>query len=64
MHVTSTRRRHRALRWRWAGVLAVVLCGHWIGAQWFERHRDTFKPLSAEHAPVQVALLTPEHIEQ
>ncbi|WP_109480022.1 DUF3108 domain-containing protein [Paraburkholderia sp. C35] len=53
----------RASRLRWAGVLAVVVGAHFIAAQWFERHRDTFKPVSPEHVPVQVALLKPERIE-
>jgi hypothetical protein len=37
---------------------------HWFAAQWFERHRVTFKPADAQHTPVQVALLKPERIEQ
>ncbi|HVE07765.1 MAG TPA: DUF3108 domain-containing protein [Paraburkholderia sp.] len=54
----------RKLRWRWSAVLIAVVGAHWLAAQWFERHRDTFKPADAEHAPVQVALLKPERIEQ
>ena len=53
----------RSSRMRWAGVLAAVVGAHFIAAQWFERHRDTFKPVSPEHVPVQVALLKPEHVE-
>ena len=53
----------RSSRWRWAGVLAAVVGAHFIAAQWFERHHDTFKPASPEHVPVQVALLKPERIE-
>jgi hypothetical protein len=45
-------------------VLVVVAIAHWIAAQWFERHRDTFKPADQQHVPVQVALLKPERIEQ
>jgi uncharacterized protein DUF3108 len=54
----------RSLRWRWIAVLIVVAVVHWIAAQWFERHRDTFKPADQQHVPVQVALLKPERIEQ
>ncbi|MDQ7980222.1 DUF3108 domain-containing protein [Paraburkholderia sp. SARCC-3016] len=54
----------RSLRWRWIAVLVVVAIAHWIAAQWFERHRDTFKPADQQHVPVQVALLKPERIEQ
>ncbi|CAG9237001.1 Putative PROLIN-rich signal peptide protein [Paraburkholderia sabiae] len=57
------RARRRASRLRWTGVLAAVLGAHLIAAQWFERHHDTFKPVSPEHVPVQVALLKPERIE-
>lgn len=53
----------RSSRLRWAGVLVTVVGAHFIAAQWFERHHDTFKPVSPEHVPVQVALLKPEHIE-
>lgn len=53
----------RSSRLRWAGVLVTVVGVHFIAAQWFERHRDTFKPVSPEHVPVQVALLKPERIE-
>ena len=53
----------RASRLRWAGVIAAVVGAHFIAAQWFERHHDTFKPVSPEHIPVQVALLKPERIE-
>lgn len=45
-------------------MLVVVAIAHWIAAQWFERHRDTFKPADQQHVPVQVALLKPERIEQ
>jgi len=51
----------RSSRMRWAGVLAAVVGAHFIAAQWFERHRDTFKPVSPEHVPVQVALLKQVH---
>src|SRR5215469_13239835 len=54
----------RSLRWRWIAVLVAVAVAHWIAAQWFERHRDTFKPADKQHVPVQVALLKPERIEQ
>ncbi|APR34415.1 DUF3108 domain-containing protein [Paraburkholderia sp. SOS3] len=54
----------RSLRWRWIAVLVVVAIAHWIAAQWFERHRDTFKPADQQHVPVQVALLKPERVEQ
>jgi hypothetical protein len=53
----------RSSRLRWAGVLLAVVGAHFIAAQWFERHHDTFKPVSPEHVPVQVALLKPERIE-
>ena len=55
-------RRTRA--WRWLAVLAVVLCLHWIAAQWIERNRTTFTPENTAHVPVQIALLTPERIER
>jgi uncharacterized protein DUF3108 len=45
-------------------VLVAVASAHWMAAQWFDRHRDTFKPADTQHAPVQVALLKPERIEQ
>jgi hypothetical protein len=45
-------------------VVVFVAVAHWIAAQWFERHRDTFKPADKQHVPVQVALLKPERIEQ
>lgn len=45
-------------------MVVVVAVAHWIAAQWFERHRDTFKPADKQHVPVQVALLKPERIEQ
>lgn len=45
-------------------MLVVVAIAHWIAAQWFERHRDTFKPADQQHVPVQVALLKPERVEQ
>jgi hypothetical protein len=48
---------------RWVGVLLVVVIAHFIAAQWFERHHDTFQPVAPEHVPVQVALLKPERIE-
>src|SRR5258706_10136118 len=54
----------RVRAWRWSIVLVVVVVLHWIAAQWVERHRDTARPVEAEHAPVQVALLKPERIEQ
>jgi hypothetical protein len=54
----------RSLRWRWIAVAVFVAVAHWIAAQWFERHRDTFKPADKQHVPVQVALLKPERIEQ
>jgi Protein of unknown function (DUF3108) len=54
---------HRLSRLRWVGVLLVVAVAHFIAAQWFERHHDTFKPVAPEHVPVQVALLTPQRIE-
>ena len=50
--------------WRWLVVLAVVLCLHWIAAQWIDRNRETFAPENAAHVPVQIALLTPERIER
>ncbi|HEY3598312.1 MAG TPA: DUF3108 domain-containing protein [Paraburkholderia sp.] len=62
-HLPPAAARRRSFRWRWGGVLVAVVCVHWIAAQWFERHRDTFKPVDAQHAPVQVALLTPERVE-
>ncbi|MBV8626256.1 MAG: DUF3108 domain-containing protein [Paraburkholderia sp.] len=49
---------------RWGAVLVVVIVLHWIAAQWFERHREVPEPVDAAHAPVQVALLKPERIEQ
>jgi hypothetical protein len=55
-------RRPRA--WRWLAVLAVVLCVHWIAAQWVERNRETFTSGNTAHVPVQIALLTPERIER
>lgn len=55
-------RRTRA--WRWLAVLAVVLCLHWMAAQWIERNRTTFTPENTAHVPVQIALLTPERIER
>jgi hypothetical protein len=55
-------RRTRA--WRWLAVLAIVLCLHWIAAQWIERNRTTFTPENTAHVPVQIALLTPERIER
>lgn len=45
-------------------VLVAVAGAHWVAAQWFERHRDTFKPVDTMQVPVQVALLKPERIEQ
>lgn len=45
-------------------MLVLVAGMHWIAAQWFERHRDTFKPADTKHVPVQVELLRPERIEQ
>jgi hypothetical protein len=56
--------RRRVRAWRWGVVLVVVVALHWIAAQWVERHRDAAQPLDAEHAPVQVALLKPERVEQ
>ncbi|MBP0588792.1 DUF3108 domain-containing protein [Paraburkholderia sp. LEh10] len=53
----------RSSQLRWSGVLAAVVGAHLTAAQWFERHHDTFKPISPEHVPVQVALLKPERIE-
>ncbi|MGF6753111.1 DUF3108 domain-containing protein [Paraburkholderia sp. GAS42] len=58
----SARRRVRAMRW--GCVLIVVVVLHWIAAQWLERHRDASQPVDAAHAPVQVALLKPERVEQ
>jgi hypothetical protein len=58
----ATHRRPRA--WRWLVVLAVVLCLHWIAAQWVQRNRETFTSGNAVHVPVQIALLTPERIER
>ena len=55
-------RRTRA--WRWFAVLALVLCLHWIAAQWIERNRASFTPENTAHVPVQIALLTPERIER
>ncbi|WP_096721429.1 DUF3108 domain-containing protein [Paraburkholderia acidicola] len=49
---------------RWIAVLIAVLCLHWIAAQWIERNRQTFQPADAAHAPVEIALLQPERIEQ
>ena len=54
----------RTRRWRWLAVLAVVLCLHWIAAQWIERNRTAFTPENTAHVPVQIALLTPERIER
>jgi hypothetical protein len=59
---SSNRRRVRA--WRWAIVLLVVVMLHWIAAGWIERHRDAAQPVDAARAPVQVALLKPERVEQ
>jgi hypothetical protein len=56
--------RPRTRAWRWGAVLVAVLVLHWIAAQWVERTRDTFAPEQPAHVPVQVALLTPEKIEQ
>jgi hypothetical protein len=58
----ATPRRKRA--WRWLVVLAIVLCLHWIAAQWIERHREMFTPENTAHVPVQIALLTPQRIER
>ncbi|MGF7134292.1 hypothetical protein P3T40_005795 [Paraburkholderia sp. EB58] len=58
----ATHRRPRV--WRWLVVLMVVLCLHWIAAQWVERNRETFTSENAVHVPVQIALLTPERIER
>ena len=58
----ATHRRPRA--WRWLAVLAVVLCLHWIAAQWVERNRDTFTAANSVQVPVQIALLTPQRIER
>jgi hypothetical protein len=58
----AARRRPRV--WRWLVVLALVLCLHWIAAQWIERNRETFTQENAAHVPVQIALLTPERIER
>ncbi len=63
-HPQSAVAHRRSARWRWGAVLVAVVCTHWIAAQWFERHRDTFKPADAQHAPVQVTLLKPERIER
>jgi hypothetical protein len=52
----------RALRW--IGVLLLVVLLHWFAAEWVERHRSAAQPLEPEHAPVQVALLKPERVEQ
>jgi ABC-type nickel/cobalt efflux system permease component RcnA len=52
----------RALRW--IGVLLLVLVLHWIAAEWVERHRSAAQPLEPDHAPVQVALLKAERVEQ
>ncbi|MFM0285337.1 DUF3108 domain-containing protein [Paraburkholderia megapolitana] len=49
---------------RWIAVLIAVLCLHWIAAEWIERNRQTFQPADAAHAPVEIALLQPERIEQ
>ena len=45
-------------------MLIAVLCLHWIAAEWIERNRQTFQPVDAAHAPVEIALLQPERIEQ
>lgn len=45
-------------------MLVAVLGLHWIAAQWVERHRETFEPIEAAHAPVEIALLKPERIAQ
>ncbi|WP_090527472.1 DUF3108 domain-containing protein [Paraburkholderia sartisoli] len=58
----SASRSRRALRW--VAVLLVVMLLHWIAAQWVERHRSASQPLEPDHAPVQVALLKPERVEQ
>ncbi|CAG4887964.1 DUF3108 domain-containing protein [Paraburkholderia gardini] len=58
----AANRRRRALRW--VAVLLVVVLLHWIAAQWIERHRSASQPLEPDHAPVQVALLKPERVEQ
>jgi hypothetical protein len=50
--------------WRWAAVLVAVLAMHWIAGVWFEHHRGTFNSTDETHAPVQVALLTPQRIER
>jgi hypothetical protein len=50
--------------WRWLAVLAAVAVLHWVAAQWFERNRATLNPTDQERVPVQVALLTPEHVER
>lgn len=50
--------------WRWAAVLVAVLAMHWVAGEWFEHHRDTFNATDEAHAPVQVALLTPQRIER
>ncbi|TDN68330.1 DUF3108 domain-containing protein [Paraburkholderia sp. BL10I2N1] len=60
----NPRARRGVRAWRWGVVLAVVVALHWVAAQWVERHRDAAQPLDAEHAPVQVALLKPERVEQ
>jgi hypothetical protein len=57
-------RARRPRVWRWGAVLVAVLALHWIAAQWIERHRDTFAPVEAERAPVEIALLTPQPIER
>ncbi|MGH8780735.1 DUF3108 domain-containing protein [Paraburkholderia sp.] len=56
--------RSRARTVRWIAVLVAVLGLHWIAAEWIERHRETFQPVDAAHAPVEIALLKPERIEQ
>ncbi|WP_144157839.1 DUF3108 domain-containing protein [Paraburkholderia sp. BCC1885] len=58
----ATQQRPRV--WRWLVVLAVVLCLHWVAAQWVERNRATFTSGNPAHVPVQIALLTPERIER
>lgn len=58
----SANRSRRALRW--VAVLLVVVLLHWIAAQWVERHRSISQPLEPDRAPVQVALLKPERVEQ
>jgi hypothetical protein len=52
----------RALRW--IAVLLAVVVLHWFAAQWVERNRANLNPSDNDRLPVQVALLTPERIEQ